>query len=106
MPMKKLVSIAGVAGAAAWVYRSHLRDRHLNWGAAPEEVEMWLPGDEFVAEPDVVANRAVRIVAPAAAVWPWLVQMGPGRAGAPRGSSAETGSRPARRLARAWVWPS
>jgi hypothetical protein len=82
MPMKKLVSIAGVAGAAAWLYRSRLRDRHLTWGATQEEVEMWLPGDEFVADPDIVANRAVRIVAPAAAVWPWLVQMGPGRAGA------------------------
>jgi hypothetical protein len=30
----------------------------------------------------VVANRAVKIDAPASGIWPWLVQMGPGRGGA------------------------
>jgi hypothetical protein len=32
--------------------------------------------------PDIVATRAISIDAPPSAVWPWLVQMGPGRAGA------------------------
>jgi hypothetical protein len=31
---------------------------------------------------DIVATRAIGIDAPASAIWPWLVQMGPGRAGA------------------------
>ena len=31
---------------------------------------------------DIVATRVVEIDAPPAAIWPWLVQMGPGRGGA------------------------
>jgi hypothetical protein len=31
---------------------------------------------------DIVATRAIGIDAPASAIWPWLLQMGPGRAGA------------------------
>jgi hypothetical protein len=33
-------------------------------------------------ELDIVATRVVEIDAPPSAVWPWLVQMGPGRGGA------------------------
>ena len=33
-------------------------------------------------DPDLVATRVVEIDAPPSAVWPWLVQMGPGRGGA------------------------
>lgn len=40
-----------------------------------------LPGDEIVAAPDVVMDRAFDLPAPPAAVWPWLVQLGKGRAG-------------------------
>jgi hypothetical protein len=61
---------------------ARLRDWHLNWGADPDEVARRLPGDELLEDADVVSNRAVQIAAPAAAVWPWLVQMGPGRGGA------------------------
>ena len=32
--------------------------------------------------PDIVATRVVEIGAPPSAIWPWLVQMGPGRGGA------------------------
>jgi hypothetical protein len=32
--------------------------------------------------PDVVSTRVIAIDAPPSAVWPWLVQMGPGRGGA------------------------
>jgi hypothetical protein len=39
------------------------------------------PGDEFVARPDVVMDRAFSLPAPPAAVWPWIVQLGKERAG-------------------------
>ena len=42
---------------------------------------MCLPGDGIVAEPMVVTNHAITIDAPPQDVWPWLVQMGWGRAG-------------------------
>jgi hypothetical protein len=54
----------------------------LNWGATTSEAEAALPGDDLLPEADIVATRAMGIEAPAELVWPWLVQMGPGRAGA------------------------
>ena len=46
-----------------------------------------MPGDEIVPEPDVVMDRGFSVPAPAAQVWPWLVQLGKRRAGwyLPRG---------------------
>jgi len=41
-----------------------------------------LAGDDLLTCPDVVTTRVIGIEAPARQVWPWLVQMGPGRAGA------------------------
>jgi hypothetical protein len=75
-------SILASALALSAVYRRWLRDRVLNWGASADEATRRLPGDELLEEADVVATRAISIDAPASAVWPWLVQMGPGRAGA------------------------
>ena len=43
---------------------------------------MALPGDELLEDPDVVTTRAIGIDAPPSSIWPWIVQMGPGRAGA------------------------
>lgn len=40
-----------------------------------------LPGDDLVAAPPVVATRAVSIAAQPDEVWPWLAQIGQGRAG-------------------------
>ena len=40
-----------------------------------------LPGDELLPDPGLVTTRATTIVAPAAAIWPWLVQMGYQRGG-------------------------
>jgi hypothetical protein len=58
------------------------RTKCLTWGTVPPEAVGVLPGDDMLAEPDLVSTRATSIDAPAEAVWPWLVQMGPGRAGA------------------------
>jgi hypothetical protein len=73
----------GLAAAAGYLaYRKRIRDWHLHWGATPDEVERTLPGDELMDYPDVVSTRVIAIAAPPSAVWPWLVQMGPGRGGA------------------------
>ena len=51
------------------------------WGATDDEVARTLPGDEIVV-PDVGSvTRAITIAAPPEKVWPWLVQIGLGRAG-------------------------
>lgn len=68
-----------IAGAMAAVYVCFVRKWHLHWGATEEEARGAAIGDELMPHPDLVATRAVEIDAPPSAIWPWLVQMGPGR---------------------------
>jgi hypothetical protein len=84
-PVRILITVVGVAASAAAVdrlYRRFLRDWVLTWGATADEVARPLPGDDLLDAADIVATRAIGIEAPPSAIWPWLVQMGPGRAGA------------------------
>ena len=72
-------AISGVAALSAYAFL--IRPWHLRWGATDEEVNMPLPGDEFVGDPKLNATHAITINAPAADVWPWLVQLGQRRGG-------------------------
>jgi hypothetical protein len=54
---------------------------HLHWGAAPAEAAASLPGDTLLPRAQYRTTRAITIGAPPDAVWPWLVQVGCGRAG-------------------------
>ena len=65
-------SITGFAGFRRW---------HQRWGATDEEVAAWMPGDELVNSAAFTATRAITVGAPPREVWPWLVQVGLGRAG-------------------------
>ena len=69
-----------IAAGAGMAYAVLLRPRLLTWGAAPGESAGALPGDDFVRA-RWQTTRAVTIAASPEAVWPWLVQMGFGRAG-------------------------
>jgi hypothetical protein len=60
---------------------SALRPLHDRWGTTRLELDRTLPGDDRIAHVDAVITRAITIDAPPRAVWPWLVQMGYGRAG-------------------------
>jgi len=76
---------AGGLTAAAAVHVSTYplwRRRCLTWGARPDEVDAQIPGDEMLIAPDIISTRAVTIESRPASIWPWLVQMGPGRGGA------------------------
>lgn len=64
-------------------YYGLLRRTVLTWGATVAEATSRLPGDELLEDADGVSTRAIEVDAPAADVWPWLVQMGP----APRGGA-------------------
>jgi hypothetical protein len=57
------------------------RPWHLQWGATLNEVSAPLPGDNLQQHAHYRSTRAITIEAPPAAVWPWLVQVGCGRAG-------------------------
>lgn len=66
-----------VAATAAAVTARALRTA----GATDAETAAHLPGDDLLVDADVVTTRAVAVAAPPDAVWPWLVQLGWGRAG-------------------------
>ncbi|MEU7143950.1 SRPBCC family protein [Nocardia sp. NPDC046473] len=84
--MRTKTSVA--VGTAAYLlglavgYQVILRRRCLTWGSTPDQVAAAMPGDELLTEPDIIATRAITIAATPAAIWPWLVQLGPGRGGA------------------------
>lgn len=64
--------------AVLWfVYRPWAR----NWGATAQEITQAMVGDDIIADATFAATRGVTIEASPAGIWPWLVQMGYGRAG-------------------------
>jgi hypothetical protein len=75
-----LIGASVLAGLAA-SYWLLVRPWHLRWGATDAEVQAPLPGDDLLPEADLMATRAITIRASAAAVWPWIVQLGQGRGG-------------------------
>ena len=72
-----------VLGVVAFglAYAFVIRPWHLRRGSTKDEVQRSLPGDDLVPNPKFVWNQAITIHAPAAEVWPWLVQIGCKRAG-------------------------
>jgi hypothetical protein len=50
------------------------------WGSTSAEVNQALPADEQVPAPALIWNHAITIRAPAANIYPWLVQIGDSRA--------------------------
>lgn len=77
------IALALTATLGGVLYHALLRRPILTWGATEAEATARLPGDELLEGADGVATRAIGIEAPAAAVWPWLAQMGP----SPRGGA-------------------
>jgi hypothetical protein len=82
MPLRAKLPLAAagaaLAGVAAW---TALRPRVMTWGATAEEARRSLPGDDLIVAPLYVTTRAITVSAPAAAGWPWLVQLGQNRGG-------------------------
>ena len=72
---------AAVASAGAAIGYVKARAAFRTWGIDPEEADRALPGDELVPEAEAIDTRGIEIGAPPEVVWPWLVQMGYGRAG-------------------------
>src|SRR5690242_7804402 len=77
MHVRRLMYVTA-AGGAAYLLAARPWD---HWGASAEETRAPLPGDDVVPHPTGEATHAVTIGVPPEAVWPWLVQMGSGRAG-------------------------
>ena len=71
----RTVLLVATAAEAGLVYLGR------SYGSTRAERRRLIPGDEIVAVPGVQTDHAVTISAPPSAVWPWLAQMGWGRAG-------------------------
>jgi hypothetical protein len=59
------------------VFRPHI----IRWGATDDEANEPLPGDEFTPDARLISTHAITINASADQIWPWIVQIGNGRAG-------------------------
>ena len=76
-----VLAVVSALVASGVVYFAFVRPKVRGWGLDPHEAELPLPGDELIDEPTHVETRGITIHAPVSKVWPWLVQMGFGRAG-------------------------
>ena len=81
-PIRALL-FAVISGIVASVvaYIAVFRPRIKSWGFDSMEAEKALPGDDLVTQPTAVETRGITIDDTPDKVWPWLVQMGSGRAG-------------------------
>jgi hypothetical protein len=73
-----------VRSLAATIVAAYLiagRRWQLRWGTNSREATARLPGDDLVADPDLVATRAITIRARPVDVWPWIAQLGQNRGG-------------------------
>jgi hypothetical protein len=81
MLKRLLVFGAAIASAGAMYGIVQTRIQFRRWGIDPAEAARVLPGDDIVENAEAIDTRGIDIAAPPEQVWPWLVQMGYGRAG-------------------------
>ncbi len=81
----RVAGVAGRLGLSLIVFLAGYlliyRPQELRWGATDAEVARAMPGDQIQPQPIFNATRAVTIDARPEQIWPWLVQIGYGRAG-------------------------
>jgi hypothetical protein len=75
-----LVVLTAVVAAIAG-YLTLIRPWQVRWGATGDEAQRPMPGDGLLGPGAGSTTRAVTIGAPAEQVWPWLAQLGYGKAG-------------------------
>ncbi|WP_225752881.1 SRPBCC family protein [Actinotalea sp. Marseille-Q4924] len=78
---RTLAATAAAVGVAAASVYPRARRWGRTFGATPAEVAATLEGDSLLPDAHAVATRAVDIAAPPSDVWPWVAQLGQGRAG-------------------------
>ena len=81
---RRLTIFEGIFGAlyvGLSLLSPFLRYRRIRWGTTKEEFYRKLPGDELVPAPRWLYTHAITIKSSPEKVWPWLVQIGVGKAG-------------------------
>jgi hypothetical protein len=77
----RVLSVLALFGLVISIYLLGVRPSQQRWGATDEELARAMPADKLVSHPTFVATRAVTIEGTPEEIWPWLVQIGHGRAG-------------------------
>jgi hypothetical protein len=75
------VVVLGAVVIMTAAYFGLIRPWLLRWGASAGEVARPMPGDGILGADAASTTRAITIGVPAHDVWPWLAQLGYGRAG-------------------------
>ena len=75
------IRLALLGGTAFCLFLRFYRSWHSRWGATDEELMLAMPGDDLIERPTFNVTRAITIQARPEEIWPWIVQIGYGRAG-------------------------
>ncbi|HSL45893.1 MAG TPA: hypothetical protein VK897_20845 [Anaerolineales bacterium] len=78
---KKIMAVLALVSIVMAFYLIWARPYQLRWGTTDTEVNQQMPGDEINGHPSFLATRAITIQGTPEQIWPWLLQMGYGRAG-------------------------
>ncbi|HYK90567.1 MAG TPA: hypothetical protein VE398_17470 [Acidobacteriota bacterium] len=79
--IERFLAALALLGLILAAYLLWARPYQMHWGATTEEISRSMPGDELNRSPTFLATRAITISGTPRQIWPWLVQMGYGRAG-------------------------
>ena len=79
--VRRALTVGSLGATALLTYMKAMRPWTLRWGASDQEVAEFMGGDDIVTKADYSATRGITIDAPPQDVWPWLIQIGSGRAG-------------------------
>jgi hypothetical protein len=77
----RVLAVVGLIALVLVLYLLWARPFQLRWGATDEELKRSMPGDDLDRTPTFLATRAITIQGTPGEIWPWLIQMGYGRAG-------------------------
>jgi hypothetical protein len=79
--LKRTLAILALITLVMTMYFLLARPYQLHWGATNQETSQSMPGDQLDLNPEFFATRAITISGTPEQIWPWLLQMGYGRAG-------------------------
>lgn len=79
--LRRTGAVLTLIGLVLAAYLLWARPYQLHWGATAEEISRAMPGDKLNPHPKFLATRAITINGTPAETWPWIIQMGFGRAG-------------------------
>lgn len=79
--IKRILATLALFALVMAAYLLWARPYQLNLGSTYQEVKQSMPGDQLDPNPEFFATRSITISGTPEEIWPWLLQMGYGRAG-------------------------